>query len=928
MRRFIPPALIAGLFLVVPVKADEPLTKVGTVEGITEYKLPNGLRVILLPDASKPIVTVNCTIFVGSRHEGYGETGMAHLLEHMLFKGTPTHPNIPKALRDHGAGRFNGTTWYDRTNYYETMPATDENLEFGIQLEADRLINSYVKREDLLSEMTVVRNEFEAGENSPVGILKQRMMAVAYEWHNYGKLTIGNRSDIERVPIESLQAFYRKYYQPDNAMISIAGQFDEKKALDLVVKYFGPLKKPTRKLDQTYTEEPPQDGERNVILRRVGSIGATGVLYHIPSAAHEDTAAIEVLEDCLTNEPRGRVYKALVEAKKASVVSGTTYTLHDPGLVEITARVEDPTKVDAARDALVETVEAIGQNPITDEEVTKSKERFQRYYDDLLAATTGESFAYEMSNWAGAGDWRLFFLNRDRVEKVTAADVNRVAQKYFIRSNRTVGVFYPTKQPERAHIPDAPAVAKLLEGYKGKAAVAEGESFDPSPENIEKHVSRGTLGPIKTAFLPKKTRGEMVELELNLRYGNEESLTGKNVAADLMAPMMHRGTAKHTRQQIHDELDKLKAQVSFGGQAGLLVVGVKVKKANLEPTLKIVAEILREASFPEAELTVLKSEKLLALNNAKTEPGPLAVNAVQRKIQNYPKENIRYVPTIAESIERMKAVTLDQVKEVYQRQLAAQAGELAAVGDFDPKVVTTTLGPALNGWKSDVAYKRIDHPARPIEKGETIKIETPDKANAIYLAALSYPMTDADPDYPALEIGNFVLGEAPLASRLAVRVRQKEGLSYGVGSNYQAHPIDKAASFTVFAITNPKNMGKVDVAIAEEVEKFLKDGVSLDELQASKKGFLDARKVERTEDGALASELATGLFVGRTFQFIADEEKKIAAATPAEISKAFAKVLDPKKLVIVEAGDFAKAGKEKDKEPAKKETPKGATPKQ
>src|SRR5207248_11025640 len=183
--------------LFVPVlRADDAPQKIASVEGVTEYRLANGVRVLLLPEASRPTVTVNMTVLVGSRHEGYGETGMAHLLEHMVFKGTPDHPNVPKALRDHGAN-FNGTTNVDRTNYFETMPANDENLEFGIHLEADRLVNSYVKREDLLSEMTVVRNEFERGENSPENILSQRINAVAYEWHNYGKSTIGNRSDIE-----------------------------------------------------------------------------------------------------------------------------------------------------------------------------------------------------------------------------------------------------------------------------------------------------------------------------------------------------------------------------------------------------------------------------------------------------------------------------------------------------------------------------------------------------------------------------------------------------------------------------------------------------------------------------------------------------------------------------------------------------------
>src|SRR5215831_10567161 len=203
MRRLLP--LLALLACVPALRAEDAPKKVATVEGITEYRLGNGARVLLFPEASRPTITVNMTVLVGSRHEGYGESGMAHLLEHMVFKGTPDHPNIPKALRDHGAS-FNGSTNSDRTNYFETMPATDENLEFGIALESDRLVNSSVRGEDLLSEMTVVRNEFERGENSPASILNQRIYAAAYEWHNYGKSTIGSRVDLERVPIERLQA--------------------------------------------------------------------------------------------------------------------------------------------------------------------------------------------------------------------------------------------------------------------------------------------------------------------------------------------------------------------------------------------------------------------------------------------------------------------------------------------------------------------------------------------------------------------------------------------------------------------------------------------------------------------------------------------------------------------------------------------------
>ncbi|MCE9533930.1 MAG: insulinase family protein [Planctomycetes bacterium] len=877
--------------------------KVASVEGITEYKLDNGFRFLLFPDDSKPQVTINCTIFVGSRHEGYGETGMAHLLEHMVFKGTPTHPNVPKSLRDHGAGsRFNGTTWVDRTNYYETMPASDENLEFGIKLEADRLVNSFVKREDLVSEMTVVRNEFESGENNPERVLSQRMMGSAFEWHNYGKSTIGNRSDIERVPIENLQAFYRKFYQADNCLLIVAGKFDQKKAIEYIVKYFGALKKPTRELPKTYTEEPAQDGERNVVLRRVGSVGAVGVVYHIPAGAHPDYPALEVLEETLTASPSGRVYKALVESKKASSISSSIYAWHDPGVLEITAKVEGA-GVDAARDTLVETLETLQKSPITQEEVDRAKARFKTYNEKMLAAT--DSLAIGLSEWAACGDWRLFFLHRDRVEKVTADDVNRVAAKYLTRNNRTVGVYYPATKADRVEVPETPKVADLVNDYKGRAAVAQGEVFDTSPANIEKRVERGTFDGIKYALLPKKTKGEVVELRLNLHFGNEKSLTGQNVACNLLGSLMRRGTTLHTRQQLTDELDKLGAQLGISTDTGELSVSLQVKKANLLPALKIVAEILRSPSFPEAEFEILKRENLERLNRAKTEPTALAGQMLQKRLNPYPKENIRYVPTIEEGIARIDAVKLEDLKNIYA-QIGASKGELAVVGDFEAAPVLDFFRGALKGWDSKTPIEPILRNYNFQVKGMTEKILTPDKANAVFIAGVMAPMTDSDPDYPALQVGNYLLGGAPLASRLSNRVRGEEGLSYGIGSMYSADARDKTSRMMIFAITNPKNMAKVDTIIGEEIGKFLKEGVSASELDEGKKAFVESMKLNRSSDGGLASSLASNLFQGRTFAFQAELETKLLGLQPADVSNAFKKFLDPAKLVIIQAGDFNK----------------------
>ena len=294
----------------------EGVTEVASVEGITEYQLDNGLRFLLFPDQSKQQITVNITYLVGSRHEAYGETGMAHLLEHLVFMGTPDHPNIDDELTERGAFP-NGTTWLDRTNYFETFPASEDNLAWALDLEADRMVNSFISAEDLESEMTVVRNEMERGENSPSRILSARVASAAYLWHNYGNSTIGARSDVENVPIDRLKAFYRKYYQPDNAVLVVAGRFEPERAIELVAQEFGPLPRPDRtganQIFPTYTAEPAQDGERTVSLQRVGDVQIAMAAFHVPAGSHEDFAAAKVLNHILGNEPAGRLYTNLVE---------------------------------------------------------------------------------------------------------------------------------------------------------------------------------------------------------------------------------------------------------------------------------------------------------------------------------------------------------------------------------------------------------------------------------------------------------------------------------------------------------------------------------------------------------------------------------------------------------------------------------------
>ncbi|HEX8161475.1 MAG TPA: pitrilysin family protein [Pyrinomonadaceae bacterium] len=877
--------------------------RVTSVEGINEYRLTsNGLRVLLFPDQTKQTVTVNITYLVGSASENYGETGMAHLLEHLTFKGTPKHPNIPAELTSHGA-RPNGTTWSDRTNYYETFAATDENLNWALELEADRMVNSFIAKKDLDSEMTVVRNEFELGENSPFSVLLERTMATAYLWHNYGKTTIGARSDIENVPIERLQAFYHNYYQPDNAVLLVAGKFDEAKTLALVDKYFSPTPRPARTLQKIYTVEPTQDGERSVTLRRVGDTQLVGAAYHVPSGAHPDFAAVDILSQVLGDTPSGRLHKALVETKKASSVYGFGFQWHDPTLALFGAEVRAGDSLDAARDTLLQTVEGIGATPPTKEEVERARAQLLKNVE--LALNNSDQVGLTLSEYIGAGDWRLFFLHRDRLRKVTPEEVAQVAARYFKPSNRTLGMFIPTAKPDRAEIPATPDLSAALAGYKGDAAVAAGEAFDPSPANIEAHTLRPAAGGIRMALLPKKTRGGKVTAQMVLRYGDEKSLMNRATAASFAGAMLMRGTAKHTRQQIQDELDRLKARAFVFGGATQANVQIETTRENLPAVMRLVAEILREPAFPASEFELLKQEQLAGIEQNKSEPTQIAFTAFSRHLSPYPKGDVRYVTTTEEDIANTNAATLEEAKQFYKDFYGASDATLTVVGDFDDKEIAALAQQLFGDWKSPRPFARVPSVFKDVAPVNQ-SFPTPDKANAFFLAGFNLSLRDDSPDYPALVLGNYILGGGFLSSRLASRIRQKEGLSYGVGSGINVSALDQYGRFTANAIYAPQNVDKLEAAFKDEIARMLKDGFTAEEVAAAKTGWLQSRQVSRAQDNELAGRLNNYLFLGRTLQWDAQLEEKIKSLTPEQINAAMRKYIDPSKITIVKAGDFKK----------------------
>jgi len=641
------------------------------------------------------------------------------------------------------------------------------------------------------------------------------------------------------------------------------------------------------------------------MLRRVGDNQVLMAAYHAPAGSDPDSPALDVLSSILDEAPSGRLYKALVESKKAVLVRGENNQLRDPGYLLFRADVRKEGSLDDVRKTMIEVLDGVAKEPPSKEEVDRVRTRMLKDYE--LMFNNSQRVALILSEWSSMGDWRLMFLNRDRIEKVTPEDVARVAQKYLKASNRTIGEFIPTDKPDRTEIAAVPDVDGMLKNYTGRAAVEAGEAFDPSPANIDSRTQRVTLANgMKLVLLPKKTRGGAVTATLALHYGDEKSVFGKGTAAQFAGALLMRGTQKHNRQQLQDELDKLKTQMVVNASNTDANMNVSTVRASFPAALRLAAEVLRQPAFSESEFEQLRQASLGRTENNRGEPQALAPIALRRHFAPFPKGDPRAVTTIEEDLEDLNKVTLADAKKFYTDFFGASNAELAVVGDFDPAEIRKIAEEEFGAWKSPAAYTQVTRTWQKIEPVNRM-IETPDKANALFAAGTTMALNEDDPDYPAMVLANQMFG-GDLKSRLWRRIREKDGLSYGVGSGFQAGVKSKYGQLFVQAIAAPENVLKVEAAFKDEVASLLKDGFSEEEIATAKKAFLEQRTLGRSQDARLAGELARNAQYGWTMTRQADLEAKISALTAAQINATIRKYMDPATIAYFKAGDFKKAG--------------------
>ncbi|CAM5779452.1 pitrilysin family protein [Castellaniella caeni] len=878
------------------------IQRVVLIEGVTEYRLANGLQVLLAPDDSRAQTTVNMSYRVGSRNEGPGETGMAHLLEHLLFRGSPKHPDALAEFSRRGLAA-NGSTTVDLTNFYATFASDPDTLRWYLSWQADAMLNARIGRADLDAEMPVVLNEMERGENSPFSMLLQQTDAASYVWHPYGRSVIGARSDVEHVDVTQLRAFYHRYYQPDNATLIVTGRFDAGQVLQWIADDFGPLAKPARTLPPEYTVEPVQQGARAITLRRIGGSPIAIVQYHYPAADSDAYTALSMGTDMLADTPAGPLYQALVKTGQASSVFGFARGLRQPGYAVFGAQLQPGAKPEATLRTLEQTLESSGIQQLDAAALERNRTAWLNQWKQVYNQPA--SLADALSNAVARGNWQLFFIEPLRVKALTLVGIQQALAAWLLPSNRTSGLYLPTPQPHDAPAPPRADLQPWLKQLKTGTTRPAVAAFDTSPQAIDAATQRGTLtldnGTVALALLPKATPGEQVHGFIRLHFGTAQAMRGLGLVPSVTAAMLLRGTDSLTRQQIEDRLNALDSDLSFTADGNTLTIGLRSTRTHLSELLQLAFQALRHPSFPASELAEIQHSLSGSIEDEAVSPAYLVRNTLQRYGQPWQPDDIRYTPTTSELLAQTRTLTRAQLRQFHDRFYGAGDISVALVGDFDPQALRHSLQAGLAGWQRAPAYTRIPDPWYAVTP-KTFRIPAPGKANANYLATLPLKIQDSDPRWPALMLANYLLGGSE-DSRLWQSIRVKQGLSYGVGSNLRASAFEPSGAWSLFATTAARNAQTLQQAMRDTLAATLKDGFTQKEVDEGVRSLANYLQLGRSSDTWLADRWLDYLDTGRSFawqQHILDALQGLQAA---QVNDAMRAVLKPDAFSIAIAAD-------------------------
>ncbi|MBI4622277.1 MAG: insulinase family protein [Verrucomicrobia bacterium] len=924
--------------------------------GIAEYRLTaNDLTVLLLEDHSAPVLTFMVTYRVGSRNEVTGTTGATHLLEHLMFKGSRNfHPGIGKGfdtLMDRIGGINNATTSLDRTNYYESLPS--DHLELAIQLEADRMRGLLLREEDRQPEMTVVRNEFERDENDPASALDKEIGATAFLAHPYHHPIIGWRSDIEKVSIQKLREFYDTFYWPNNATVTVIGDFQPPVALRLIQQSFGAIARSPQPIPAIYTEEPAQSGARRVIVKRPGEVGVVQVAYKVPAALHPDHAPLEVLAAILSEGKTSRLYRALIDPNLAISADASKGFFHDNTLFTVTALLTPGTAHEQAEKTLLAETVKVKNDGVTAAEVGRA---INKLLAGIAYGRDGSfAIAGQINESIAVGDWTHFASGPEHLKSVTAADVQRVARAYFNEDQSTTGWFIPQPEAARAesgaktrsvksesvearrvkfaargpHYYRDPEGRSLLLSRRSPAKAEAGDSAQTSRASLPAfggaRGDQGSLLPLSAPaaagalIAPNVRRRQLAGLDvLTLKTSIKDVVTiggvvaagdvfnppGNSAIADLTAGMLDQGTVKRDKFALSELLEQVGATLHFGTDAHVLKFAGKCLRQDLPLVLNLLAEQLRTPRFDPGEFAKLK-QQLAGRHKRNMEETDFRANrAFARAI--FPEGHPNRPPADDQYLADIEAATLEQLKAFHATHYGPPAARLVAVGDVDDAAIDRAIAAAFAGWQGGRAIP--PSPKAPaVAAARTENVAMPGKTSVSVVVGQPSGLRYADAGYQSLNLATAIFGSGFFSARLLDIIRNREGLTYGIVASLSSDTYADGAWF-IRGTFAPELLEQGTASTLRELRRFHDEGVTAEELATFKVTLTGSYQVALATTEGLAGALLNAVQRGYGPEWLDEFPHRLRAVTLAEANDAIKKYINPEKMVLVLAGTLPPAG--------------------
>jgi zinc protease len=869
--------------------------KVGTNVKIQEDKLENGLKILVLEDHSAPVVAVQVWYRVGSRNEHIGIRGLAHLVEHMLFKGSENvGPEDHARIIDAVGGQENAFTSEDTTAYHDTVPS--DRLSLAMELEAERMYKAKLDETHFFKEREVVKEEIRMSlQNNPIGALFDKFRTVAYSVHPYNWTPGGTLEDLDQMTLTQLKAFYKTYYAPNNAVLIVTGDTNLGAVRDLATKFFGPI--PSQAVPPAVTSvEPEQKSFRREDMRFPTQLPIVIAGYKTPEAMNQDMAALEVVQRILGDGKSSRLHQAMVRKTQLAVFAEAwNQRMYDPGLFMLIAGFTPDKQSKEVEDTLIGEVDRLGKEGPTAEELSKAKNKLTAEYVFKLVSI--ENLGFEIGDAELVErDYRHFLEGAAPYESVTAKDVERVIKKYLNRDRLTVSVLLPPREDETV---EKSAPTTVEQANRDTASWPTAERFlkpgMPSSDPIAlPPITRKTLSNGLKVMVVERHEQPVVYFSMVLPGGTFVEPKGKAGLSDLLCEMLTQGTNHRSADQIATEVDGLGGTLSASAAVEGLYVSGRFLKRDFDKGLDLFSDVVLHPTFSADELEKARPQKEGSVRMVKDQPIPMAIENLRYLIFGY--DHPRGRPA---SLETVKAIKAADLVAAYQSAFQPQVSLLAVTGDVDSEKVIAALEKAFSSWKK--TGEGIQYSADPSEvKGRLVRlVDKPDLTQST-VAVGNLAIQRKDPDYFPLVLGNYSLGGGGFSSRLMKNIRSKGGKTYGVGSNFSAGRTRGA--FVIYSFTRNSETGNILKMVLDEIEAILKDGVTEEELLAAKNNLSGGYPLALQTPDGLADELIMAEFFGQGEDWVRSFRSRINAPTLADVKSALRRHLDVKNLAMVVVG--------------------------